>query len=212
MVGASPPGYATLGVTVATLAILAFLLFNSKTIEYLPQGSWGIAALITVGTVLALSTASQLAVYLRLPVDLLSFSESPFVNDILKFQLGAPIYTPPQDNNSYPYTPGTPILTYLISAAFGHGDSIPFYREVQFSYVLLACVIGTSVCHLLARALLSDGEYNNRILWTPVWFLFLFLLATDKRFNLYTHSLHNDGLALLVSASAYWLIVKHSLT
>lgn len=212
MVGAALPGFATLSVVAAMLAIFACLLLNSKTRERLPQGAWGLAALTTVATVLALSTATHLAGYLRLPVDLLSFSESPFVNDILKFRLGAPIYTPPQDNNSYPYTPGAPILTYLISAALGHPDSIPFYREVQFSYVVIACVIATSVCDLLARALLLDSEYRNRLLWAPVWFLFLFLLVTDNRFNLYTHSLHNDGLALLVSVSAYWLIVKHSLT
>ncbi len=212
MVGASLPGLATLGLAAAILITFAVILINPKTRECLPRGAWGIAALITVGTVLVLATASQLTAYLRLPVDLLSFSESPFVNDILKFRMGAPIYTTPQDNNSYPYTPGAPILTYLISAALGNGASIPFYREVQFSYVVLACVIGTSVCYLLARQLLSPGAYNNRHLWAPVWFLFLFLLATDKRFNLYTHSLHNDGLALLVSISAYWLIVKHSLT
>ena len=203
--------YAIFGGAVAALAIFAFLIFNSKARECLPQGAWGIAALMAVGTILALSTARQLAAYLNLPVDLLSFSESPFVNDILKFRLGTPIYTPPGDNNSYPYTPGAPILTYLISAAFGHGASIPFYRATQFSYVLLACVMATSVCDLLARALLSEEERKSRFLWAPVWFLFLFLLATDRRFNLYTHSLHNDGLALLVSVSAYWLIVKHSL-
>lgn len=215
LVGAPLPAwssYAMFGGAIIALAVFTLLFFNSKTRESLSQGALGIAALMMAGTVLALSTAYQLAAYLGLPVDLLSFSESPFVNDILKFRLGAPIYTPPQDNNSYPYTPGAPILTYLISAAFGHGDSIPFYRVVQFSYVVLACVVATSVCDLLARALLSDDEYRNRFLWAPVWFLFLFLLATDRRFNLYTHSLHNDGLALLVSASAYWLIARHALT
>jgi hypothetical protein len=211
LVGAAPPGVVYIAVTATALVIAGVLLSNAKTRQSLPQGAWGVAALLTLGTVLALANATQLAAYLRLPVDLVSFAESPFVNDILKFRLGVPIYTPPGDNNSYPYTPGAPILTYLISAALGHPDSIPFFRHVQFAYVLVACLIGASVCHLLARALLSEREYKNR-LWTPVWFLFIFLLATDRRFNLYTHSLHNDGLALLVSVTAYWLIVKHSLT
>lgn len=212
LVGAAAPGIVPLAATVPTLVIVAYLLFNTQTRRSLPPGAWGAAALLAVGTLLALSNASQLVGYLRLPVDLLSFSESPFVNDILKFRSGVPIYTPPEDNNSYPYTPGAPILTYVISAALGHPDSIPFFRQTQFLYVLLACVIGASVCDLLARALLSAREYGNRLLWLPVWFLFIFLLATDRRFNLYTHSLHNDGLALLVSVTAYWLIVKHSLT
>ena len=212
LVGAPGPGIVPIAVTAAMLVSAAYFLLNSPARQSMPPGAWGVAALLTVGTILALSNASQLAGYLRLPVDLLSFSESPFVNDILKFRSGLPMYTPAGDNNSYPYTPGAPILTYLISAALGHPDSIPFFRQTQFGYVLLACVIATSVCDLLARALLSEREYRNRLLWPLVWFLFIFLLATDRRFNLYTHSLHNDGLALLVSVTAYWSIVKYSLT
>ena len=212
LVGAPAPGIVPVAVTAAMLVSAAYFLFNSTTRQSMPAGAWGVAALLTAGTVLALSNASQLVGYLRLPVDLLSFSESPFVNDILKFRSGVPIYTAPGDNNSYPYTPGAPILTYLISSALGHADSIPFFRHTQFFYVLLACVIAASVCDQLARALLADREYKNRLLWLPVWFLFIFLLATDRRFNLYTHSLHNDGLALLVSVTAYWSIVRHSIT
>ncbi|MGH7766847.1 MAG: hypothetical protein ACREQP_05285, partial [Candidatus Binatia bacterium] len=44
--------------------------------------------------------------------------------------------------------------------------------------------------------------------WLPVFFL----LATEPRFNEFNHSLHNDGLALLLSVSAFWLIVKHSIS
>lgn len=203
-----PMAYAVL----AGLSIASFLFWKKsrKANRRLPQGAMAIAILIATGTTMVLATAYQLAAYISLPVDLLSFSESPFVNDILKLRLGLPIYTPPQDNNSYPYTPGTQILTYLISAAFGHGDSIPFYRAVQFCYVILAAVVATVICDLLARRALSEIEYRHRPLWITAWFTFFFLLSTDARFNLYTHSLHNDGLALLVSISAYWLIVRHS--
>lgn len=174
------------------------------------QGVVPIAALAAAGTVMALTTAYQLANYIMLPVDLLSFAESPFVNDILKLRLGVPIYTSPTDNNSYPYAPGTQILTYLISSAFGKGDSIPFYRAVQFSYVILAAIVATSLCDLLARRFLTASEYRHRPLWIAAWLPLFFLLVTEPRFNEYTHSLHNDGLALLFSVSAFWLIVKHS--
>lgn len=74
-------------------------------------------ALLGAGAIgLMLMTLYHMSWYIRLPVDLLSFSESPFLTDIIKFREGLPIYTPPQDNNSYPYTPGTPILTYSIAA------------------------------------------------------------------------------------------------
>jgi hypothetical protein len=174
------------------------------------QDAVPVAILVSAVTIVALATAYQLANYLMLPVDLLSFAESPFVNDILKFQLGVPIYTVPSDNNSYPYAPGTQLLTYFISAAFGNGDSIPFYRLVQFSYVVLASVVATSLCDLLARKFLTAAEYRHRPLWMAAWLALFFLLVNEPRFNEYTYSLHNDGLSLLVSVSAFWLIVKHS--
>lgn len=95
-----------------------------------------------------------------------------------------------------------------IAAAFGKGDSIPFYRLVQFAYVILASVLAAGVCDLLARQSLSSHEYRNRLLWIGFLLFSLFLLATDPRFNIYTHTLHNDGLALLFSVFAFWLIAK----
>lgn len=200
----------TFGV-VSAVGIIFMIVSVRKGAVRMP-GAAAVAILAAAGTVMALTTAYQLAYYIMLPVDLLSFAESPFVNDILKLRLGVPIYTVPTDNNSYPYTPGTQILTYLISSAFGNGDSIPFYRAVQISYVILAAIVATSLCDLLAGKFLSAAEYRHRPLWIAAWLPFFFLLATEPRFNEYTHSLHNDGLALLVSVSAFWLIVKHSVS
>ncbi len=157
-----------------------------------------------------LAAAYQMIAYIRVPVDLLSFSESSFVNDILKFQSGTSIYTPPTDNNAYPYMPGAPILTYLIATLFGQPDSIPLYRAIQFSYVILAVIMAVSIADLLARKLLTQEEYRHRPLWLVAWLPFLFLAAIDDRFNAFNYSLHNDGLALLVSIAAFWVMVRHS--
>ena len=192
------------------MVVVAMWLLSRRLGEPRMEGAVPIAALVTAVTVMALTTAYQLANYIMLPVDLLSFAESPFVNDILKLRLGVPIYTSPADNNSYPYTPGTQLLTYFLAALFGKGDSIPFFRVVQFSYVVLACVVAASLCDLLARKFLTGTEYRHRPLWIAAWLSCLFLLATEPRFNEYTHSLHNDGLALLLSVCAFWLMVKHS--
>ena len=64
---------------------------------------------------------------------------------------------------------------------------------------------------MLARQLLSKDEYKHRALWLLVWLPIFFLVSFDPNFNLFNHTLHNDGLALLVSISAFWLIVRHSL-
>ncbi len=192
------------------IVLVAIWLLSRRAGQAPLEGAVPIAVLAAAGCVIALTTAYQLANYIMLPVDLLSFAESPFVNDILKLRLGVPIYTSPSDNNSYPYTPGTQILTYFISSAFGKGDVISFYRVVQFSYVTLASIVATSLCDLLARKFLNATEYRHRPLWIAAWLPLFFLLVTEPRFNEYTHSLHNDGLALLISVSAFWLIVKHS--
>ena len=198
--------------SVIGISLLVLWPFTRKLSRDEIQGAISVASLLAAGTIFALTTAYQLANYIALPVDLLSFAESPFVNDILKLRLGMPIYTNPADNNSYPYTPGTQILTYFISLAFGKGDTIPFFRTVQFAYVILSAIVATSVCDLVARKFLSAAEYRQRFLWIAAWLPFFFLLVTEPQFNEYTHSLHNDGLALLVSVSAFWLIVKHSMS
>jgi hypothetical protein len=209
-----PAWYTMLTVAFMGLALILVLpswkLIRSTEITQL-LSVVGISLLLVAGILLAMTTAYQMIAYIRLPVDLLSFAESPFLNQILKLRQGMPLFTPPQDNNSYPYTPGAEFLTYVISWFVLRSDSIPTLRAVQFSYVILAAILATSICDNLAKKFLSNHEYRMRPLWLAIWFPFLFLVATDPRFNLYTHSLHNDGLALLISVLAFWLIGRHSL-
>ncbi|MGH7539960.1 MAG: hypothetical protein ACRELC_03070 [Gemmatimonadota bacterium] len=157
--------------------------------------------------VLAAAAAYQLSFYVRLPVDLLSFAESPFITDIIKLRVGEPLYTPPADHNSYPYTPGTQLLTYGIASLFGRGDSIPFLRAVQLTYLVAATAVGAGIVHYLCT-LFFGPAYRQRLVWGVIAGGLLFLVAFDPRFNLYTHSLHNDGLGLLVSALAYGILVR----
>src|SRR5690606_28046832 len=140
------------------------------------------------------------------PVGLGGFAERPFVDDIIKLRLGRPIYSPVTDNNTYPYTPGTQILTYGIARLLGHPTSIPAYRTIQFGYVILAALVAAGTCHQLARGFLRPDEYRHRPLWNAVWFGVLLLLVSEPSFNPYTHSMHNDGLALLVSMCGFFLI------
>jgi hypothetical protein len=195
-------------IAITLLTILTVTNNQSRVIQ------WGevlpISLLAIAGIGLALGAVYQLSAYIRLPVDLLSFSESNFVNDIQRLRMGLTIYTDPLDNNAYPYNPGTQLLTYAVSAAFGASDSIPALRMAQFSFVIFAAIVATSFSDLLARLMLPAGVYRNRPLWMLAWLPFLFLVAVEPHFNLYNHSLHNDGLALLVSMCAFWLIARHA--
>jgi hypothetical protein len=173
------------------------------------EGRLAIAALLAATSFLAISSLVYVFGFLRIPVDLVSFSESPFVDDIIKLRLGVPIYGPVTDNNTYPYTPGTQILTYGIARLLGHPTSIPAYRTIQFGYVILAALVAAGTCHQLARGFLRADEYQHRPLWIAVWIAVLLLLVNEPSFNPYTHSLHNDGLALLISMCGFFLIARH---
>jgi hypothetical protein len=170
-----------------------------------------LCALVSAAVVMGLVTMYQVVAYIRLPADLVTFAEGTFIGDIIKLRSGVPLYTSPQDNNTLPYTPGAQIITYVIASIVGRVESIPFLRAIQFSYVLLAVVVATSACDLVARRFLSSDEYRYRALWLTAWAPLCFLVSVDLRFNHNTQSLHNDGLALLVGVTAFWLIVRHAL-
>ena len=57
--------------------------------------------------------------YIALPADIVIWSESDYVNDILKFRLGYPIFTAQVNNESFTYVPGSQILTYFFARTAG---------------------------------------------------------------------------------------------
>jgi hypothetical protein len=63
-----------------------------------------------------------------------------------------------------------------------------------------------------AAAVMEVGRHLGAKV-APGWFAIsaaiLMLVTGEPRFNLYTHTLHNDGLSLLVSMSAFWVLVRH---
>ena len=94
--------------------------------------------LLPVGVLATLAAAAvyQIHFFLLIPADLLSFAESPFISDIIRIKAGLPLFSPPGDNNSYPYSPGTQLLTYALASIVGTTDSVPVVRN---------CVITPSV-------------------------------------------------------------------
>jgi hypothetical protein len=171
--------------------------------------------LIVTGVAAGLATMAACALYetadyLRLPVDLLSFSESSFVNDIIKVRSGSPIFTPAADNSAYPYMPGTQLLTYAVASLFGLGESISAWRVVQYTYVVLAALLAGWSAVGLGRLLKPDLDLGN----LPAWFVAAssaaLLVTGDRQFNGYTHTLHNDGLALLISVASFAVLVEHA--
>lgn len=211
LVGTNWPGYWL--PLAGTVMVVAFACYWWLIRLYGQQPLLAMRAILTIAAgSIALSSGYHLYGYLLIPADILSFAESPFVNEIIKAKLGLPAFLDPLDNNSMPYTPGAPLLTYAIAEMLGYEDSIPAFRFIQISYVILAVFVGTHFCHLLALQNLKRDEYTQRPLWIVLWFAILFLVAVEENINRYTITLHNDGIALLVTMAGFWLIARDSMS
>src|SRR5690606_38021287 len=109
--------------------------------------------------------------------DLLLWSETQYVGDIIKLRAGAPLYAPPSDLSSSLYTPGTGILTWLIASPLGLGESVAAFRMIQLGFVVVAALLANrSVLVVLELAGIDSGE---RPLWSVLRTLVFFLLGTN---------------------------------
>ena len=89
--------------------------------------------------------------YVSFPADILIWSEGDFVNDIIKFSAGYPLYSPQVNNDSFTYVPGPQLLTYLLAWVMGKAGSIPFYRFIQVGYTALAAWMAMLCCRRVLR-------------------------------------------------------------
>ncbi len=134
--------------------------------------------------------------YIFFPADILVWSEGDFVNDILKFKVGYPLYTSPLNSDSFHYVPGPQLLTYLLAWIAGHADSIPAYRVIQVAFTAAAAFVATLCCHRLLRISRHGfASRQRRWLWNVFWFAALFLMASNSITNRFAHNLHGDALA-----------------
>jgi hypothetical protein len=149
--------------------------------------------------------------FIRFPADILIWSESDFVNDILKIKTGYPLYTDQANNESFIYPPGVQAITYLVSLLIGNADSIPVYRGIQVVFSVIAAAIAL----FCAMRLTPAGPFSkplNAALWGILGYALLFLVATNEITNPFTHNLHNDSLAQLVAITAFLLLVLYAQT
>lgn len=172
--------------------------------------------LIVVGSVFIILMGSLLFwmwQFVKFPADILIWSESDFVNDILKFRQGYPIFTAQANNESFTYVPGTQLVTYFIAWLFRESDSIPAYRIIQLTYTVIAAVFAVLCCKRLIYVATS-GEHSalRSWVWASVWFSGLFLIACNNITNPFVHLLHDDALTQLTVVFAYWLLIEYQIT
>jgi len=98
----------------------------------------------------------EVALRARYPWDLLMWSESPFMTNLLKLHGGEPVYSPPGDVSSFVYSPGLEYVTYALLAPVGRVLDVRFCRLVNiaigFGAAAVAAIIAIRVARTLAGA------------------------------------------------------------
>ncbi|MGH9817593.1 MAG: hypothetical protein ACRD6I_16085, partial [Candidatus Acidiferrales bacterium] len=98
--------------TVLLLAAGAILACHlPKTATKVPSLG-GILALSLMAGFFVLLYFRQILPLLLFPADILGWSESPFLDFIIRFRAGEPLFTPVEDGNAFAYPPLAALLTY----------------------------------------------------------------------------------------------------
>jgi hypothetical protein len=200
-------------------AMFAFLLALPPAVYLLARrreaglADLGLVLIGSVGVLLAACYLFRIGFEVMFPGDFLIWSESDFVNDILKFRQNYPIFTADVNNESFTYVPGSQLLTYFLAWLAGFPTSVPAYRAIQVFYTILSAAVAFLCCRRLVNlAFGAEAKIGNSAWWNVVWLTGLFLIAGNSLTNGFTHLLHNDSLAQLVTVTAYWLLLEYEAT
>lgn len=147
-------------------------------------------------------------VFLR--ADILMWEETDFVGNIIKMNIGEPIYTAPSDSNSLIYNPLAFLVTYAIAWPTGLTKSVGGLRAIQLLYVGLAALVATYTTRRLSRFAFPDRETRYARIWTVLTFFAMLLIATSPNVNRFVYTLHVDALSLLVSVVSFWAMLYYA--
>lgn len=198
-----------IGILSGLILLIPAVIYLAKNHEHLNPGNLGLIVLVSILAILVAIYIFQVFDEVFLPADILIWSESDFVNDVLKHRVGYPLYTEQSNNESFIYTPGAPWLTYQLARMIGKGNSIPEFRLMQVRFTLLSVFLAVFCSYRLIQMSSAASGHRNLKYWGAYGLPFLFLLATNPLTNPFVHNLHNDTLALFISIFAYWLVLEY---
>lgn len=204
---ASPAGQSVSACALAAVLMVAYSFAKPGTLHTQTVVFAGLASACTVLTAWYFQWVIP---WVSFPADMWIWSESDFVNDIIKVRTGYPLYTAESNNESFDYNPGAQVLTYLLASIVGHGTSVPAYRGIQVLYTALAALVGMLAVHRLIRLAGIGDVHISPWTWGAGVTTFLFLLAVNSITNPFVHLLHNDSLAQLISVTAFCLTVYYA--
>jgi hypothetical protein len=178
-----------LGVSVAALFALAR---NERLRAKLPGA---LAAALGAAAIYVIIVAVLRA---RFPLDLLLWSESTTLTDMLKVAGGEPFFQAPALGNSFIYSPGLVYLHYALLHPFDLEFSITAHRLLVIACTILSALCFTSIVRELAP--------ENRS-WTVTIATFaLFVIALHTNFA--ADLVHPDSLQALITSLCLLLVVR----
>jgi hypothetical protein len=198
-------GLAVMGLAAVLLASIG-LIVNAS---FRQPATSARALLLAVTVAMSASYLVSVSAAMSYRADLLIWSESPFVSDVIKLQTGHPLYTDQANLESSIYTPGAPVLSWALGAALGISPSVPGLRAIQLGFAVIAALLGLLCVRSL---LLCAGVEVSGWVWSSLSAAILFLCATNGRTNPFSHLLHNDALTLVVTTGAYLLSLEYART
>lgn len=198
--------------------LFGFVSNRSERSDTLSIGAGSILSIeygaLVFNTLIALSLVLFYLVLIKplvfLPADLLMWEEGDFVGNIIKLNIGAPLYTDPADSNSLIYNPGAFLLTYAVAWVTGSTRSVVELRLIQLGFVFLATLLATICSRKLLRLCFPNLSLPHSATWLAFSFLALFLAATAPHTNKFVYTLHVDAAALLIVAFAVWTMVRYA--
>ncbi len=198
--------------SIAIFAMVPALTYVAMKRRAIEPGRLGLILLATVAVLLVGVYLYWVSPYVTFPGDFLIWTESDFVNDILKYRVGYPHFTAESNNESFTYLPGTQLMTYYVAQVFGHAQSIPAYRMIQVGYTCLAALVGLACCRRIFNLAAPLRTMTASGLWAVASLPLLVLFATNTLTNPFVHNLHNDALAQLISVLAFLLLLEYATT
>jgi len=212
--GAGPGKQLARGLWVLAIAVPP-MLYAARTVrEGLRVDAGQLARVMIASTGIAMVASYLFGVsgYLFFPADFLMWSETDYVNDIIKLRSDHPLFTADPNNESYTYTPGSQLLTYSLASLLGMGTSLGALRSVQLFYTVIAVLLAMRGVHSLV-ALASDAEPRRGSFVEEMGlFSVLFLVATNGLTNPFIHNLHNDALAQCLLIGGVVLLIDYART
>lgn len=201
------------GAMFAIFLIIPPVVYLAKKRSFARISELGLIVIAVVCLLLVACYLFYAGFYIAFRGDFFIWSESDFVNDILKFRQGYPIFSAQVNNESFAYMPGSQLLTYFFAWLIGQPTSIQVFRAIQLGYTFLAAIVAFLCCRrLLQQSSAAAPNLPDSRLWGIVWLSGLFLVATNYESNPFTHLLHNDALAQLVAVTGYWLLLEYEQT